>query len=81
MPASAVELRECNARQHIEYRTAGILNTVPLAVPSRVTIPLATALLDEELAAGVDGTAVGVAEVGEGGCAVMFEMVSVAKEL
>jgi hypothetical protein len=46
-----------------------------------MTIPLATAFPDEELAMGADGTTVGVAEVGKGGCAVMFEMVSVAKEL
>jgi len=42
---------------------------------------LAAAFLVEELAAGAEGTAVGVAMVGDPGCVDTFEMVSVTKEL
>jgi hypothetical protein len=59
----------------------GILNTEDPAAPRHIVIPLATAFLVNELAVGVDGTAVGVAAVGMVGCADMFEMVSVVKEL
>jgi hypothetical protein len=58
-----------------------MLKTILPTLPRHMTIPLAATLPVEELAAGVDGTIVGVAEVGEGGCTVMFEMVSVMKEL
>jgi len=42
---------------------------------------LAAAFPVEELAAGAKGMVVGVAVVGDPGCMVMFEMVSVAKKL
>lgn len=57
------------------------MNTEPPALPRRVLIPLIAAFPVEELAAGAVPTAVGVAVVGDGGCADIFEMVSVAKEL
>ena len=60
---------------------ASMLKTVSPTLPRHVTMPLTTALPVGELAVGADGTTVGVAEVGKGGCAVMFEMVSITKEL
>jgi len=51
------------------------------ALLRHVLTALAAAFPVEELAADAEGTAVGVAVVGDPGCTVMFEMVSVAKEL
>ena len=51
------------------------------ALLRHVETPLAAAFLVEELAAGAKGMVVGVAVVGDPGCVVMFEMVSVTKEL
>jgi len=51
------------------------------ALLRHVETALAAAFLVKELAAGAEGMAVGVAMVGDPGCAVIFEMVSVAKEL